>query len=74
MLGATQRRAQVVAMVESAPGGPPRRRGGVVGVLDGHGGRYLVSRTTGPDGTEWTSVAPADPRHLRRRIGALLRG
>ena len=74
MLGATRRRAQVVALVKSAPDAPLRRTDGMVGVLDGHGDRYLVSRTTGPDGTEWTSVAPADPRHLRRRIGALLRG
>ena len=74
MLGTTRRRAQVVALVESSPDAPLRRTDGVVGVLDGHGGRYLVSRTTGPDGTDWTSVAPADPRHLRRRIGALLRG
>jgi hypothetical protein len=74
MLGSVRRRAQVVALVESAPDGPPRRRGGVVGVLDGRDGRYLVSRTTGPDGTEWTSVGPADPRRLRHRIGTLLRG
>jgi hypothetical protein len=71
MLSSVERRAQVVAL-ESAPNGGLRRHGGVVGVLDGTAGRYLVTRSTGPDGTDWITVAPCDPRRLRHRVAGLL--
>jgi EspG family len=72
MLSSVERRAQVVALVESAPDGGLRRHGGVVGVLGGPAGRYLVTRSTGPDGTDWITVAPCDPRRLRHRVAGLL--
>jgi hypothetical protein len=72
MLSSVERRAQVVALVESTPGGGLRRHGGVVGVLDGPAGRYLVTRSTAPDGTDWITVAPCDPRRLRHRVAGLL--
>ncbi|OLT02937.1 hypothetical protein BJF90_27785 [Pseudonocardia sp. CNS-004] len=49
-----------------------RREGGVLGVLDGPRGRYLLTRSTGEDGVEWTTVSPADDRQLRHRIAELL--
>ena len=64
MLSAVERRAQVVALVESAPDGGLRRRGGVIGVLDGPAGRYLVTRARLPDGTDWITGGP-----VRRRAG-----
>jgi hypothetical protein len=72
MLSSVERRAQVVALVESAPVGRLRRHGGVVGVLDGAAGRYLATRSTGADGTDWITVAPCDPRRLRHRVAGLL--
>ena len=71
MLSSAERRAQVVAL-ESTPNGGLRRHGGIVGVLDGTAGRYLVTRSTGPDGTDWITVAPCDPRRLRHRVAGLL--
>jgi hypothetical protein len=71
MVAATRRRAQVVALGADR-WGVLRRAGGVLGVLDGPRGRYLLTRTTGEDGVEWATVAPADHRHLRHRIADLL--
>ena len=73
ILGSVERRAQVVALVESAPGRGLHRQGGVIGLLDGAPGRYLLTHRTAPDGTEWTTVAPCDPRRLQQRLAALLR-
>lgn len=64
-------RAQIVALVADATG-VLRRAGGVLGVLDGPAGRYLMTRTAGEDGVEWTTVAPADGRRLRHRVSGLL--
>lgn len=64
-------RAQVVALATD-PAGVARRVGGVVGVLDGLGGRYLLSRRVGDDGVEWSTVAPVDARGLRHRMAVLL--
>ncbi len=64
-------RAQIVALVTDTTG-VARRAGGVLGVLDGPGGRYLHTRTTGADGVEWSTVAPVDGRGLRHRTAALI--
>jgi hypothetical protein len=71
MVTGTRRRAQVVALAADR-WGVLRRAGGVLGVLDGPRGRYLLTRSTGDDGVEWTTVAPADDRQLRHRISDLL--
>ena len=73
MIGATQRRAQLVALTGDRWGGTTRA-GGVLTVLDGPRGRYLLTRTTAEDGVEWTTVAPTDARGLRHRLGELLAG
>jgi EspG family len=44
----------------------------VLGVLDGPRGRYLLTRSTGEDGVEWATIAPADDRQLRHRMADLL--
>jgi hypothetical protein len=71
MLAGTRQRAQVVALGADR-WGVLRRAGGVLGVLDGPRGRYLLTRSTGEDGVEWATVAPADDRQLRHRIADLL--
>ncbi|TQM15229.1 ESAT-6 protein secretion system EspG family protein [Pseudonocardia kunmingensis] len=71
MLTGVDRRAQVVALAADR-WGVLRRAGGVLGVLDGPRGRYLLTRSTGDDGTEWATVAPADARELRHRVTQLL--
>jgi hypothetical protein len=71
MVAGTSRRAQVVALGADR-WGVLRRAGGVLGVLDGPRGRYLLTRSTGEDGVEWATVAPADDRQLRHRISDLL--
>jgi hypothetical protein len=71
MTAGTARRAQVVALAADR-WGVLRRAGGVLGVLDGPRGRYLLTRTTGEDGVEWATVTPADQRLLQHRIGELL--
>ncbi len=71
MVAGTRGRAQVVALGADR-WGVLRRAGGVLGVLDGPRGRYVLTRSTGEDGVEWATVAPADDRHLRHRISDLL--
>ncbi len=71
MVAGTTRRAQVVALGADR-WGVLRRAGGVLGVLDGPRGRYLLTRSTGEDGVEWATVTPADDRELRHRIADLL--
>jgi hypothetical protein len=73
MLSATDRRAQLVALTGDRWGGTTRA-GGVLTVLDGSRGRYLLTRSTAEDGVEWSTVAPADDRRLRHRLGELLAG
>jgi ESX secretion-associated protein EspG len=73
MLGSTERRAQLVALTGDRWGGTTRA-GGVLGVLDGPRGRYLLTRSPADDGVEWTTVAPVDDRRLRHRLGELLAG
>jgi EspG family len=71
MLTSGPGRAQVVALA-TGPAGIARRVGGVLGVLDGPGGRYLLSRRVGEDGVEWSTVAPVDARGLRHRMAVML--
>lgn len=59
MLAGRPGRAQIVAMVVG-PDGAARRHGGVLAVLDGPDGRYLVTRAG-----EWSTVAPVGRHHLR---------
>jgi hypothetical protein len=71
MLGGTERRAQIVALATDK-WGVARREGGVVGVLDGQRGRYVMTRSVADDGVEWTTVAPTDTRRLRHRVAEML--
>jgi hypothetical protein len=71
MLSGTQRRAQIVALATDK-WGVARREGGVVGVLDGPQGRYVMTRSVADDDVEWTTVAPTDARRLRHRVAELL--
>jgi len=70
VLRGTERRAQIVAL-GSCRGGI-RRAGGVLGILDGPHGRYLMTHTSGADAVDWTTVGPTDPRRLRQRVAELL--
>jgi hypothetical protein len=71
MLEGIERRAQVVALAADR-WGVLHRGGGVLGVLDGPRGRYQLTRTTGEDGVEWSTLAPTDNRRLRHRMTELL--
>jgi hypothetical protein len=71
MLHGAERRTQIVALGADR-WGVPRRAGGALGVLDGPSGRYLVTRSAGDDGVEWTTVAPTDHRRLRHRLAEML--
>jgi hypothetical protein len=67
MLHGLHARAQLGALAPDG-WGALRRSPGVLEVLDGPRGRYLVTRTA--DG--WTTVAPTDGRRLRHRVAELL--
>lgn len=71
MLAPGPGRAQVVALTTDAAG-IARRAGGVLGILDGPRGRYLMTRLLGVDDVEWITIAPADPRSLRHRMEVML--
>lgn len=71
MLAGIEGRAQIVALVGDR-WGVLRRSGGVLTVLDGPRGRYLLTRSVGDDGVEWSTVAPTDSRRLEHRMAALL--
>jgi hypothetical protein len=71
MLEGADRRAQVVALAADR-WGVLHRSGGVLGILDGPRGRYLLTRTTGEDGVEWSTLAPTDNRRLQHRLSELL--
>ncbi len=63
MLAGGPGRAQIVAMVMDG-NGVARRRGGVLAVLDGPDGRYLLTRTSGAGPVEWSTVTPVDRHRL----------
>ena len=70
MLDEVESSAQLVALATDR-WGVLRRSGGVLAVLDGPRGRYLLTRTTAEDGVGWTTVAPTDDRRLRVRLAEL---
>lgn len=45
-----------------------KRRSAVLAWFDTASGRYLSLSRSGPDGREWVTVAPADPKTLRTRL------
>ncbi len=51
-----------------------RKRSQVVSWFDTPSGRYLTYKRSGRDGTEWVTIAPADPATLRHHLGELLTG
>ncbi|WP_214367517.1 ESX secretion-associated protein EspG [Pseudonocardia sp. H11422] len=65
------RRSQLTALATDR-WGVSRRLPRVLTVLDGPRGRYLLTRSTADDGTEWTTIGPADGRRLRHRVDELL--
>jgi EspG family len=71
MLSGITAGTQIVALVADR-WGVLRRSGGVLAILDAPRGRYLLTRSTGEDGVEWTTVAPTDTRRLAHRISELL--
>lgn len=73
MLATMVGRAQIVALAADR-WGVARRCGGVVSVLDGARGRYLMTRAVGHDAVEWTTITPADRRMLHHQVAALLDG
>jgi len=49
-----------------------KRRSSVLAWFDTASGRYLSLSRTGPDGREWVTVAPADAKTLRSRLGEMV--
>ncbi len=49
-----------------------KRRSSVLAWFDTASGRYLSVSRTGPDGREWVTVAPADAKTLRGRLGEMV--
>ncbi|WP_328604936.1 ESX secretion-associated protein EspG [Amycolatopsis sp. NBC_00345] len=49
-----------------------RQRSRVLGWFDTATGRYLSLSRAGSDGREWVTVAPADPKTLRTRLGEMV--
>jgi hypothetical protein len=71
ILGATVGHGQISVLVADSWGVPHRLRR-FIGVLDTRHGRYVVNRAPAGDGTEWTTVAPTDPRRMLYRMDELL--
>jgi len=44
----------------------------VVSFFDTEGGRYVQIRRPAPDGTQWTTISPADQRKLAHYVNELL--
>lgn len=51
-----------------------KQRSAVLAWFDTATGRYLSTSGSGGDGSEWVTVAPADAKTLRSRLGELLAG
>ncbi|MFC4854428.1 ESX secretion-associated protein EspG [Actinophytocola glycyrrhizae] len=49
-----------------------RKRSPVLSWFDTETGRYLTYTKKGQDGTDWVTIAPADPATLRHHLGELL--
>lgn len=52
--------------------GRRRRADRVVSFFDTEDGRYVQIRRPAPDGTQWTTISPADPRNLTHHVDELL--
>ncbi|MEV6829031.1 ESX secretion-associated protein EspG [Amycolatopsis sp. NPDC051102] len=65
-----QRGGQLAANSRSQVGA--RQRSRVLGWFDTATGRYLSLSRAGTDGREWVTVAPADPKTLRSRLGEMV--
>ncbi|MEV4052737.1 ESX secretion-associated protein EspG [Amycolatopsis sp. NPDC049688] len=65
-----QRGGQLAANSRSQVGA--RQRSRVLGWFDTATGRYLSLSRAGTDGREWVTVAPADPKTLRTRLGEMV--
>jgi hypothetical protein len=65
-----QRGGQLAANSRSSLGS--RQRSRVLGWFDTATGRYLSLSRAGSDGREWVTVAPADPKTLRTRLGEMV--
>jgi hypothetical protein len=52
--------------------GRRRRADRVVSFFDTEDGRYVQIRRPSPDGTQWTTISPADPRNLTHYVGEVL--
>ncbi len=65
-----QRGGQLAANSRSPVGAKQRSR--VLAWFDTATGRYLSVSRAGTDGREWVTVAPADPKTLRTRLGEMV--
>ncbi|MDX3188158.1 ESX secretion-associated protein EspG [Streptomyces sp. MN03-5084-2B] len=65
-----QRGGQLAANSRSQVGA--RQRSRVLAWFDTATGRYLSVSRAGTDGREWVTVAPADPKTLRTRLGEMV--
>ncbi|WP_158887554.1 ESX secretion-associated protein EspG [Amycolatopsis anabasis] len=66
------RGGQIGANARGRMGG--RYRAPVLSWFDTDTGRYFTQATSGHDGRDWITIAPADAATLRRRLGEMLAG
>lgn len=66
------RGGQIGANARTRMGG--RTRTPVLSWFDTETGRYFTQATTGRDGRDWITIAPADAATLRHRLGEMLAG
>jgi len=52
--------------------GKRHRANRVIGFFDNENGRYLQLRRPGPDGSEWTTISPADNRLIAHELADVL--
>lgn len=64
------RGGQIAANLRTGSG--KRSRSPVLSWFDTESGRYLTKATTGSDGREWITIAPADAATLRERVNELI--
>jgi len=64
------RAGQLAVNTRNPMGG--RKRSPVLSWFDTESGRYLTYTKKGQDGTDWVTIAPADPATLRHHLGELL--
>ncbi|WP_328604937.1 ESX secretion-associated protein EspG [Amycolatopsis sp. NBC_00345] len=66
------RGGQIGANARNRMGG--RSRSPVLSWFDTESGRYFTQATSGRDGRDWITIAPADAATLRHRLGEMLSG